>query len=124
MTAERIDEQRIDRWLWCARLFKTRSAASKFVSTHRIKATRTQQVIRITKPSQCVRPDDILVFSRNKRLHILKIVACADRRGPACEAQMLYEDKSSSVTENGIPGDRAGRIRNTHHNDRGNVHAG
>jgi len=86
--------QRIDRWLWCARFFKTRSIAAKFISDGSIRLTRTEIVMRIKKPSFLIRPGDILVFSRNEHACIINILSLAKRRGPATEAQMLYEDQS------------------------------
>ena len=86
--------QRIDRWLWCARLFKTRTLAAKFVSDGRVRVTRGDDTIRIDKPSAPVRPGDSLVFSRNDRLRIIEILSLASRRGPAPEARALYDDQS------------------------------
>lgn len=86
--------QRIDRWLWCARFFKTRTNASKFVSDGNIRVTRSDETTRIEKASFSIRPGDMLVFSRHDRLRMIAIVALAVRRGPASEAQALYEDRS------------------------------
>jgi len=86
--------QRIDRWLWCARLFKTRTLAAKFVSDGNVRLTRNDDSIRVQKPSFAVREKDTLVFSRNDRLRIIRVMALAGRRGPASEAQALYEDQS------------------------------
>lgn len=86
--------QRIDRWLWCARLFKTRTLAAKFVSDGNVRLTRNGDSIRVQKPSFAVRENDTLVFSRNDRLRIITVSALAERRGPASEAQGLYDDQS------------------------------
>ena len=86
--------QRIDRWLWCARLFKTRTLAAKFVSDGNVRLTRNDDSVRVQKPSFAVRENDTLVFSRNDRLRIITVRALAERRGPASEAQALYEDQS------------------------------
>ena len=86
--------QRIDRWLWYARFFKTRSIAAKFISDGAIRLTRTDTLMRIKKPSFLIRPGDMIVFSRNDHLRIINIVSLAQHRGPATEAQMLYEDQS------------------------------
>lgn len=90
--------QRIDRWLWCARFFKTRGLAAKFVSEGHIRITRannaTQDTVRAEKPSVLVRAGDTLVFTRHDRLRIIDVRACAARRGPATEAATLYEDRS------------------------------
>ena len=97
--ADREDEpaaasQRIDKWLWQARFFKPRSLASKFVSDGNVRMTRGADTQRADKPSAAVRPGDTLVFTRNDRLRIIRVIACAQRRGPASEAQTLYDDQS------------------------------
>lgn len=86
--------QRLDKWLWQARFFKTRTIASKFVSDGNVRITRGETTARADKPSALIRPGETLVFSRNDRLRIIRILACAERRGPASEAQTLYEDLS------------------------------
>jgi ribosome-associated heat shock protein Hsp15 len=92
------EAQRIDRWLWCARFFKTRSLAAKFVSDGNIQVTRTETTIRIEKASFLIRLGDMLAFSRNDYLRIINILSMAQRRGPAAEAQMLYDDQSPPRT--------------------------
>lgn len=86
--------QRIDKWLWCARFFKTRTLAGKAVSTGTIRVTRGGATQRISKPSFCVQPDDTLSFTRGERLFIIEVAALATRRGPAPEARALYADHS------------------------------
>ncbi len=86
--------QRLDKWLWQARFFKTRTLASKFVSDGNVRITRDENTQRADKPSVAIRPGDIVVFTRNERLRIIHVLACADRRGPASEAQALYDDRS------------------------------
>lgn len=97
MTAKECADQsaqRIDRWLWCARFFKTRTIAAKFVSDGNVRLTRNGDAIRVQKPSFLVREQDTLVFSRNDHLRIINVIAMAARRGPASEAQTLYDDQS------------------------------
>ncbi|MEZ5892687.1 MAG: RNA-binding S4 domain-containing protein [Parvularculaceae bacterium] len=86
--------QRIDKWLWQARIFKTRTIAAKFVADGHVRLTRGETTTRVEKSSASVRSGDTLIFTRNDRLCILRILACAERRGPASEAQTLYEDLS------------------------------
>ncbi|PQA88904.1 RNA-binding S4 domain-containing protein [Hyphococcus luteus] len=86
--------QRLDKWLWQARFFKTRTIAAKFVSDGNVRVSRGDATARLDKPSASVRPGDVIVFTRNERLRIIHILACAERRGPASEAQTLYEDRS------------------------------
>lgn len=88
------ETQRIDQWLWRARFFKTRTLAAKFVSDGNVRLTRNGDTARVDKASANIRPGDILVFTRSDRLKIIAVSSCAARRGPASEAQQLYEDQS------------------------------
>ncbi|WP_375202375.1 RNA-binding S4 domain-containing protein [Hyphococcus sp.] len=92
--ATNAPSQRLDKWLWQARFFKTRTLASKFVNDGNVRITRDENTQRADKPSIAIRPGDIVVFTRNERLRIIHVLACAERRGPASEAQTLYEDRS------------------------------
>jgi ribosome-associated heat shock protein Hsp15 len=80
--------QRIDRWLWYARFLKSRSLAGSFVQTGRIRVNGE----RISRASRLVRPGDVLTFPLGPHIRVVKVVAAGTRRGPAPEAQQLYED--------------------------------
>lgn len=99
MTADKAapDTQRIDRWLWHARFFKTRTLASKFVSDGNLRITRGETTLRAEKPSFTICAGDVLVFTRNEILRIIEVKDCALRRGPASEAKLLYDDQSPPV---------------------------
>jgi len=84
--------QRIDKWLWFARLFKTRSLATRFVNSGKIRITRGKDVIRVMKASQNVQAGDVLTIPINRTVRILEIRDTGARRGPAPEAQLLYAD--------------------------------
>jgi ribosome-associated heat shock protein Hsp15 len=88
------DTQRLDKWLWCARFFKSRSAASRFCSDGRLRITG--QVTH--KAHHAVRPGDVLTFPLGPHIRVIRILALATRRGPAAEARTLYEDLSSPVS--------------------------
>jgi len=97
MTAEETPSktsQRIDQWLWYARFFKTRTLAAKFVSDGKVRLTRNEDSIRVQKPSFLVHKGDALVFTRAEQLRIINVLDIAKRRGPAAEAQTLYDDQS------------------------------
>lgn len=85
---EQATRQRIDKWLFFARILKSRTLAAKFVAGGklRVNGDKTDQ------PSFAVKPDDVLTISLERRILVLRIVACGHRRGPAPEAQALYED--------------------------------
>lgn len=81
-------EQRIDRWLWFTRLIKSRTQAAALISAGKVRLNGT----RINKPSRAVKPDDVLTFAFNDKLHVVKVLSPGTRRGPAPEARLLYED--------------------------------
>jgi ribosome-associated heat shock protein Hsp15 len=81
---------RIDKWLWFARFFKTRSLASKACQGGHIVLNSNT----VSKPSVAVGPGDRLQFFQGPHIRIVEIVAVGTRRGPAPEAQTLYEDQS------------------------------
>ncbi len=94
MTARSLssDGQRIDTWLWHARLFKTRTLAAAVVSAGKVRLTRNGKTARVAKTSHQVRPGDTLTFPKGRLIRIVCVTALAVRRGPAAEAQALYED--------------------------------
>lgn len=79
---------RIDKWLWYARVLKTRSLASKAVQAGHIRVNRN----KVTSASHGLKIDDVLTISLNNRIRILKVEELGTRRGPAPEAALLYED--------------------------------
>lgn len=79
---------RLDKWLWQARFFKTRALAATLAGRRRI---RVNSVI-ITKPHYRVRPGDVLTFPQGRTVRIVRVLVLGVRRGPASEAQTLYED--------------------------------
>ena len=80
--------QRVDRWLWFARVIKSRTLAATLVTEGRVRINK----IKAEKASQSVKPGDVLTITIGPRLRILKVAAIGQRRGPATEAQGLYED--------------------------------
>ncbi len=79
---------RVDRWLWFARFFKSRSLASKLVQSNKL---RINSVV-VSKSSATIKAGDILTFPQEKEIRVVKIHDIGTRRGPAPEAQSLYED--------------------------------
>lgn len=86
----KLPKIRIDKWLWHARFFKTRTLAAEVVSGGHIRVNR--QPAR--KPSHSVGPGDVLTFPQGPHIRVIEILAIAKRRGPAPEAQALYTDLS------------------------------
>ena len=86
--AEAGDPIRIDKWLWAARVFKTRSLAADACDGGKVDVNEQS-----VKPAKNVRPgDQIKVTLPQGRRRILKVVALSDRRGSATVARTLYED--------------------------------
>ncbi len=85
--AEKI---RIDKWLWHARFFKTRSLATKQIKAGHLRLNGT----KITKTAQSVTQSDVLSFPQGRQTRVVEVVAIGERRGPAPEAQALYLDKT------------------------------
>jgi ribosome-associated heat shock protein Hsp15 len=79
---------RLDKWLWFARFVKTRSLATKLIvdGRMRVNGAPTQ------KAHYAVKPGDVLTFPLGPHIRVIKVVALGSRRGPAPEAQALYED--------------------------------
>lgn len=86
--------QRLDKWLWFARVVKSRTLAAGLVQDGKVRVNRE----RIAKPSQTVRPGDVITVSVHRKVRVLKIVSGGVRRGPAKEAVALYEDLSPQQT--------------------------
>ena len=79
---------RIDKWLWYARFFKTRRAATKAISGGRF---RLDGMI-MNKPHRRALCGQVLTFVQGDRVRVIKIMALGNRRGPASEASVLYKD--------------------------------
>ena len=88
--AETAATQRLDRWLWFARFVKSRTLAAKLVASGKVRVNRE----RAQKASRLVRAGDVLTFPLGPHIRVIKILAPGTRRGPASEAQQLYEDLS------------------------------
>lgn len=93
MTDEAPQKARLDKWLWHARFFKTRTLAAAQVAGGHVRVNR----VKVSKPSQTVRVGDTLTFPQARRIRVVRILALADRRGPASEAQGLYDDLTPDV---------------------------
>ncbi len=82
------DRLRIDRWLWYARFYKSRSRATQLCSAGRVRVNR--QVVR--KAHQVLRVGDVLTFPQGPHIRVVEVKALGRRRGPAPEARSLYQD--------------------------------
>ena len=96
MTGEAL---RADKWLWYARFFKTRSLATKACNAGKLRISGEV----VSKAHHKVKPDDVLTFAQGRHVRVVKVLALAVRRGPADEAQALYEDLKPPSAESRLP---------------------
>ena len=80
--------QRLDKWLWCARFRKLRAACTDWVTQGGIRINRQPT----DKPHAKLRPGDVLTFAAGDTVRVVRVLALAERRGPAPEARLLYEE--------------------------------
>lgn len=90
-----MSRQRIDKWLWFARMVKTRTLAASIVSRGQVRLNK----VKIAKPAQEVGPGDVITLAAHGRVRVLKVLAIGTRRGPASEAQTLYEDMADPAAD-------------------------
>ena len=82
---------RIDKWLWAARFFKTRSLATDAVAGGRVHVDGQR-----VKPAKDVRVGDRLEITIGEATFAVEVLGLADKRGPASQAQALYEESEES----------------------------
>jgi ribosome-associated heat shock protein Hsp15 len=85
---------RIDKWLWAARFYKTRSLASDAVDGGHVEHNGDR-----AKPSKQVREGDELRIRLNQTTHVVIVRGLSERRGPASEARLLYDETEASRLE-------------------------
>ena len=85
---ENRESRRLDKWLWYARFFKSRSLATKFCASGKLRLN--EKVVR--KAHYGLRVGDVLTFPRGPHIRVVRVVGLGTRRGPAPEAQALYDD--------------------------------
>ena len=106
MTGEDATEEpgaslRADKWLWYARFFKTRTLASKVCASGKLRLSGSL----VAKAHQKVKVGDVLTFPQGRHIRVVKVVALGSRRGPAPEAQGLYEDLQPPTAATRLPRD-------------------
>jgi ribosome-associated heat shock protein Hsp15 len=83
-----LDRQRIDRWLWHARLVRTRGAAAELAGSGYVRVNGA----RIDAASRQIRTGDVITVALDRTVRVLKVRGFAERRGPATTVQTLYEE--------------------------------
>jgi len=79
--------QRIDKWLWHARVVRTRSAAAALVAAGHVRIDGE----RVRAPGHAVRPGQVVTVALDRHVRLLRVIAFAARRGDAAAAAALYE---------------------------------
>jgi len=87
-----MDRVRIDKWLWAARFFKTRSLATQAVEGGRVKLNDER-----AKPSKEIRVGDRLLIHIGDLAWQVSVLALSDKRGPAPQARLLYAESEESA---------------------------
>ncbi len=83
---------RLDKWLWAARFYKTRSLASEEIGKGRVQVNGA-----VAKASREVKPGDELVLRHQSLPRTVRVLGLSAQRGPAVQAQMLYEETAESL---------------------------
>ncbi len=83
------EEQRLDKWLWYARIVKSRSIAAKLIEDGCIRVNRQRAV----KASATVKCGDVVTATLQGSVRVIEIRGLGERRGPASEAKMLYSER-------------------------------
>lgn len=86
------DRVRIDKWLWAARFFKTRSLAVEAIGGGKILVNGER-----IKPAKTVQAGDTVSIRLGPYEHVVRIVALSERRGPATAAALLYQETTASL---------------------------
>ncbi len=82
-----MDRQRIDKWLWHARMVRTRTAAAELAASGHVRINGR----RVDAPSRAVRPGDVVTVALDRAVRVVKVLAFAERRGSADDARALCE---------------------------------
>jgi ribosome-associated heat shock protein Hsp15 len=94
-----LDRQRIDKWLWHARVVRTRSAAAALAASGHVRVNGE----RVDAPSRAVRPDDVVTVSLDRTVRVLRVLRFAERRGSADDARALWEDLAPAAGRQKAP---------------------
>lgn len=88
-----VKHVRLDKWLWCARFYRSRELARSACESGLLRLNGH----RVEKAGREIKPGDILTVPRAREIVLVRVLACAARRGPALEAQRLYEIVADAV---------------------------
>ena len=83
-----MDKQRLDKWLWHARVVKARTSAAALVESGHVRING----VRETSPGHAVKPGDVITIGLDRGVRLMKVIGFSERRGDATAARVLYED--------------------------------
>lgn len=83
-----MDKQRLDKWLWHARVVKARTSAASLVESGHVRING----VREKSPGHAVKAGDVLTISLDRGVRLMKVIGFSERRGDASAARVLYED--------------------------------
>jgi ribosome-associated heat shock protein Hsp15 len=83
-----LDRQRLDKWLWHARVVKARTSAAALVESGHVRING----VREAAPGHAVKLGDVLTIGLDRGVRVLKVTAFSEKRGDASAARVLYED--------------------------------
>ena len=83
-----MDKQRLDKWLWHARVVKARTSAASLVESGHVRING----VREKSPGHAVKAGDVLTVSLERGVRLMKVIGFSERRGDATAARTLYED--------------------------------
>jgi ribosome-associated heat shock protein Hsp15 len=83
-----VERQRLDKWLWHARVVKARTSAAALVEAGHVRING----VRERAPGHAVKAGDVLTVGLDRTVRIMKVVGFAERRGEAAAARLLYDD--------------------------------
>ncbi|MEM9840881.1 MAG: RNA-binding S4 domain-containing protein [Pseudomonadota bacterium] len=92
------ESARLDKWLWCVRIFKTRALAAQVVSGKNARITRAGQTLRTDKPAFKLRQGDAVTIMRGKQLFMVEVLDLPEKRLSAPLAQACYRDLNDKET--------------------------
>ncbi len=83
-----VARQRLDKWIWFARVVKTRALAAALVGAGHVRVNGS----KVDSPGRGIKVGDVLTIGLDRQVRVLKVLDCGERRGPYEEARHLYEE--------------------------------
>jgi ribosome-associated heat shock protein Hsp15 len=87
-----LERQRLDKWLWHARVVKARTSAAALIEAGHVRING----VREKAPGHAVKAGDVVTIALDRGVRVLKVIGFTERRGDASAARVLYEDLQSS----------------------------